>query len=63
MAKYDTYKLVLQVGTNQDQARLELSVIFEDGDNEQQVIQEVREKILVEALVMKDTQFLIKTKQ
>ena len=63
MAKYDTYRLTLQVGTSQDQAKLELAVIFEDGDNEQEVIREVRSKILTEALEMKDTKFLSETKQ
>ena len=63
MAKYDTYTLTLNVGTAQDNAELKLTVLFEDGDNAQQVIAEARARILVEALEMKDSRFLIQTKQ
>ena len=63
MAKYDTYTLTLNVGTAQDNAELKLTVLFEDGDNAQQVIAEARARILVEALEMKDSRFLNQTKQ
>ena len=63
MAKYDTYTLTLNVGTAQDNAELKLTVLFEDGDNAQQVIAEARARILVEALEMKDSSFLNQTRQ
>lgn len=63
MAKYDVYKLSLEIGTSKDKATLELSVLFEDGDNVDRVIFETRQRILKEALNMKDTKFLDQIKQ
>lgn len=63
MAKYDTYTLNLSVGTDEGNADLKLTVLFEDGDNIQEVIAETRAKILVEALEMKGTKFSAQAKQ
>lgn len=59
MAKYDTYTLKLTLGKVGDQAELVLSVLFEDGDDEQQVIADVRSKILQEATEIRDEKLLI----
>lgn len=63
MAKYDTYVLKLTLGKEENQAELVLSVLFEDGDNEQQVIADARSKILQEASEMQSTEFLKGTEQ
>ena len=63
MAKYDTYVLKLTLGKEENQVELVLSVLFEDGDDEQQVIAGVRSKILQEASEMQSTEFLKETKQ
>lgn len=46
-----------------DNANLRLTVLFEDGDNIEQVIADTRSKLLVEAFAMKDTEFLDEIEQ
>lgn len=62
MAKYDTYTLTLQLESTQEQAKLVLSVIFEDGDDPNVIMQQVREKVEVEAISMKNSEFLTQKK-
>lgn len=63
MAKLDTYTLRLTIGSSQDKAELALTVIFEDGDNSEKVIEQVRADILKEAIKMKKEQFIIQVRQ
>lgn len=63
MAKYDTYTLKFILAKGESRAELVLSVLFEDGDDEQQVIADVRSKILQEASEIKANKSLDETKQ
>ena len=50
MAKYDTYTLSLKLGDGKSEANLSLSVLFQDGDDIDGVIESVRLKLKTEAL-------------
>lgn len=58
MAKYDTYSITLHLGTEEDQARLQITVLLEDGDNPAEVIEDARELLRNQALAMKESKFL-----
>jgi len=58
MAKYDTYTLSVQLGKEEARANLTLTVLFEEGDVEADVIANVRETIQLEAIEIKETEFL-----
>lgn len=58
MAKYDTYVLAVKVGDDKASADLKLTILFEDGDNASAVISTAREVIEIEAIAMKESEFL-----
>lgn len=58
MAKYDTYTLSLKLGDGKSEANLSLSVLFEDGDDIDSVIESVRLKLKTEALRQQNDDFL-----
>ena len=58
MAKYDTYTFSLTLGDEKNRANLSLTVLFEDGDNVDDVIKDVKAKIKTEAIEMKSQDYL-----
>jgi phosphoribosylcarboxyaminoimidazole (NCAIR) mutase len=63
VAKYDTYTLTVQIGKAEQAATLEISILFEDGDNIANVIQNARNTIKAEATAMKTSGFIASLKQ
>lgn len=45
MAKFDTYTLKVQLTKATEKAELEITVLFEDGDNIATVIQSCRDRL------------------
>ena len=58
MAKFDTYVVSVQLEDKSVIAKLSLSLLFEEGDNIEQVIENARLEIEREALKQKDLGFL-----
>lgn len=63
MAKYDTYILTAQIGKPEQAANLSISILFEDGDNIANVIQDVRNTMKTEVIAMKNSNFTASLKQ
>lgn len=58
MAKYDTHKIVVVAGREGNQYTLELTVLFEDGDDISQVLTQASNDIKSEAERMNNSDFL-----
>lgn len=58
IAKFDTYTLKVQLTKATEKAELEITVLFEDGDNIATVIQSCRDRLRSEAILMKNTEFI-----
>lgn len=58
MAKFDTYTLNLKLGEGKSESRLSLSVLFEENDDIDSVIESVRLKLKTEALRQQADDFL-----
>ena len=58
MAKFDTYTLKVQLTKATEKAELEITVLFEYGDNIATVIQSCRDRLRSEAILMKNTEFI-----
>lgn len=58
MAKFDTYTLKVQLTKATEKAELEITVLFEDGDNIATVFQSCRDRLRSEAILMKNTEFI-----
>jgi hypothetical protein len=63
VAKYDTYELKLVLMSTQVTAELNLSILFEEGDDHDAVIALARQKLRTEAIAMKNAKFLSEVTQ
>ena len=57
MAKFDTYTLSVQTEDKSAIAKLSLTLLFEDGDNIEQVIENARLEVEKEAVKQKNLGF------